>query len=222
MIDVRKNYGSAERSPELILAKLSFAQSARIFKEIRSIKLVVSEEFPERSMEVVGPGPDGGVQNSASGTAEFSAEAIGLDLELRNGVNRWTHNKVCSIEEVDQLDVVVDTVEQIVVLRRTQTVRGEAATGTQTASVLLILSDTCGELREESKVAPIERQHIDGLFSDYLSNRSILRLQGRWHLVDDNGFRGLTGLQSEIDNNPLLNVDRHVILLDSAESLEFG
>jgi len=79
---------------------------------------------------------------------------------------------VCSVEEVDELDVVVD-------YRRANSLfcagRKPFAAKLPLAPkprVSLILSDTGRELREENKVAPIGGSAFDGLFSDYLSQKA--------------------------------------------------
>ncbi len=112
---------------ELILAQFASFDALVIFKPIGGIELVVAEKFPGRAVETVGAGLDGSVHDSAGGTTELGAEVRSLYLELRDRVHRRQNDKVGSVQEVDGVGIVVDAIQQVVVLRRAQTIGGKGA-----------------------------------------------------------------------------------------------
>src|SRR5215469_16762060 len=130
---MRNNYWATGRKSELILAELAFRRLARgsiaeLLKKIGSVKLVVPEELPECSMQIVGAGLDRCIQNGSSRTTVFGTEVRCLDREFLDRVNRRQHHVVGAVEKVNRVRVVVDPVQEVIVLRRTESVCRERAT----------------------------------------------------------------------------------------------
>ncbi len=73
-------------------------------------------------MNGVGAGFDGGVQHGTGGAAQFGAEVRCLHLELGDRIHRWQDNEVGSVEKVSGVGIVVDTVQQVVILRGLETI----------------------------------------------------------------------------------------------------
>src|SRR5437762_663370 len=126
---MRNDYRTTDRSAELVLPEFSFGNSSGILKEICGVELVIAKEFPERPVEMVGAGLNGGIQNGSGGPSELGAKAIGLNLEFLDGVDRRADHKMRAVEEVDQLNVIVNAVKQVVVLCGPQAIRGKASAG---------------------------------------------------------------------------------------------
>ena len=116
---------SADRAAELILAQLAPFNSGVVLKPVRSIQLVVPEELPQCAVDAVRTRFDGCIQDGAASASKIRTEVGSLHLELCNRVNRRQHDEVGTVQEVDRVGVVVNTIQQVVVLRRTQAVRGE-------------------------------------------------------------------------------------------------
>src|SRR5438309_10988457 len=109
--------GTAGRHSELILTIFALLDAVGIFKKVRGVQLVVSEKLPDRSMQFVGALFDRGIENGRSGPTKLRAETRGLDLEFLNGIDRGKNNKVRTIQEVHGVRIVIDTIEQVIVLR---------------------------------------------------------------------------------------------------------
>ena len=88
-------------------------------------------------MDTVGAGLDRRVEDGARGTAQFGTEVRSLDLEFRDRVGRRKNDKVCSVQEVDVVGIVVNAIQQVVVLRRAQAIGGEGSVRRIAASVRL-------------------------------------------------------------------------------------
>src|SRR5262249_11807786 len=146
---------------------------------VRSIELVVPEKLPNRAMQAVGTGFDGGVQNSGAGAAKLSAEVRGLDLELLNGIHRRKDDKVRSVQEVHRVRIVVNAVKQIIVLGRTQTIGSKRAASGVAARVRLRRVHSGGKLGKKGEVPSVQGKAINVAFVDHLSHRRILRLEHR-------------------------------------------
>ncbi len=139
-------------------------------------------------MDAVRSGLDRSVENGACGTAQFGAEVRGLNLELRDCVDRRKNDEVCSVQEVNGVGVIVNAIQQIVVLRRAQTVGGKGSGGCIASRIGLGTLRACTKLGKEGKVAPIERQRIHALLSHHLSDGCFLGLQLRRSSTHFNGF----------------------------------
>src|SRR5207249_9649857 len=122
---MRNDYRAIDRYVEFVLSEFSFGNSYGILKEICGVELVIAKEFPERPVEMVGAGLNGGIQNGSGGPSELGAKAIGLNLEFLDGVDRRADHKMRAVEEVDQLNVIVNAVKQVVVLCGPQAIRGK-------------------------------------------------------------------------------------------------
>ena len=97
VIEVRNDYRTADRSAELVLAEFSFGNSSGILKKVGSVELVIAKEFPECSVEMVGAGLNGGIQNGSGGPSELGAKAIGLNLEFLDGVDGRADHKMRAV-----------------------------------------------------------------------------------------------------------------------------
>ena len=97
VIEMRKDYRTADGSAELVLPEFSFGNSSGILKKIGSVELVIAKELPERSVEMVGAGLNGGIQNGSGGPSELGAKAIGLNLEFLDGVDGRADDKMRAI-----------------------------------------------------------------------------------------------------------------------------
>ena len=163
-------------------------------------------------MQAVGAGFDGGVEDGACGAAQLGAELAGLHLDLRDGVHRRQDDVVGAVEEVDGVGVVVDTVQQVVILRGAQAIGGECARSGVAAGVGLGRLRAGAELGKEGKVASVQRQAVDGMLSDHLADRRILGLQQRRSGGDLDGFRRGAQPELNVDHQALRNVDHQVLL----------
>src|SRR5262249_10195909 len=88
------------RYAELVLAKSTLGDSAGIFKIVGGVELVVAEESPCGTVQLVGTRLKRGVQNRRAGTAVFRAETRGLDFELLDRVNRRQNDEVSAVQKV--------------------------------------------------------------------------------------------------------------------------
>ena len=221
VIEMRNDYRTADRSAELVLPEFSFGNSSGILEEICGVELVIAKEFPERPVEMVGAGLNGGIQNGSGGPSELGAKAIGLNLEFLDGVDRRADHKMRAVEEVDELNVIVNAVKQVVVLCGPQAIRGKASAASEPTRVLLTLSDAGRELSKKDVVASIQWKSVYRAFTDDLSDGGVLCLEHRRRCVHDYGLHRLARRQREIDHYSLLHIDRNVLLLDLLEALHF-
>src|SRR5208337_980863 len=212
---------AADGETELVLAIFAFGNASRIFKEVRCVQLVIADELPDSSVKLVGSSLDGSIQDSAARTSHLRTIVVGLDLEFLNSIHRRTDDISCPIQKIDEIGVVVHAVEQIVILRRTHTIRGKTSARAQAARVLLALGNSDRELREKREVAPVQRQGVDSFRLDHLSHGSLFCLK-RWRCCIDNyRLDGLANRQGKVDNHLLLHIHRDVILPYFLKSLDF-
>src|SRR3984957_20930817 len=129
--------GAADGSSELVPAQLTLFDSVVIFKPVRCIEHIVAKEFPGCAVDTVRAGLDRSVENGTCGTSQLGTEVRSLDFEFRDRVRRRKNDKICSVEEVDVVGIVVDAVQQVVVLRRAQAIGGEGSVRGIAASVRL-------------------------------------------------------------------------------------
>ncbi len=199
--------GPADHGSELIEAKLAFDRGRGVvFKPIRGIQFVVAEKLPCGAMNAVGARLDGCVHDSASGAAQFGAEVRGLNLEFLNRIDRRQDDEVGSVQEVDCVGVVVDAVQQVVVLRGTQTIRGKCAGSRIAARIRLRRLHARAELSKESEVAAVERKRVHFLLADHLADRRLFGLQQRRRGVHFDCFCRGTELKLHVDLKELRNV----------------
>src|ERR1700679_1047849 len=102
-------------------------------------------------MDLVGAGLDGCVEDSSRRTAQLGTEVRSLNLEFRDRIGRRKNDKVCSVQEVHIIGIVVDTVQQVVVLRRPQTVGGKSTVPRIAASIRLRGVHAGRQLSQKSK-----------------------------------------------------------------------
>src|SRR4030095_14529313 len=120
---MRDHYRSADGKPVLVLAKLALMSNVlsidkAAFEVIGGVQFVVSEKFPERTVEAVRPRLNRGVKNSRARTTELRAEVRRLDFEFLDGIHRRQNDEIRTVQEVNGVGIVVDSVEHVVVLRR--------------------------------------------------------------------------------------------------------
>ena len=153
---------------ELVQAKLAFSFC---FKIIRRVEDIVTEKLPRSAVETVGAGFDGGIQNRCAGTTIFCTESSGLDFEFLNRIHRRKNDEICTVQEIHGVGVVINTVEQVVVLGRAQSVRDKRTSGGITSGIRLRGVYTRAKLRQESEVAPVQRQIVHVFLINHLSYR---------------------------------------------------
>lgn len=113
--------GSAERRAELILHERGLLVLARL-KETDGVQLGVAQELPSRAMELVGPAAHRGVDDRPAGAAILGRVIVGDHLELRHRIGRQLHHLVRKALVRSAIRVVVHSVDDEVVQRRSQTV----------------------------------------------------------------------------------------------------
>ena len=89
-------------------------------------------------------------------------------LNSGNRIQRGKNDKVCSVQEVDGVGIVVNAIEQVVVLRGLEAIGGKGAGGRIASGVRLGRIRARAQLCQKRKVTPIERQIINGLTGDRL------------------------------------------------------
>ena len=152
--------GPADGKSKLVLTVLSFWNSSRILKEIRGIEGIIADEFPKIPMQCIRAGFNRRIQNSASRPSEFRTVVVRLYFELLYCVDRRRDGKCGAIQEVDEVGIVVDSVEEVIILSRTSPIGCKTATGAKPARVLLTLCYACCELREKGKVAAVRGRSL--------------------------------------------------------------
>ena len=182
----------------MILAEFTLGNVAGIFEEVGSVEFVVAEEFINITVEIVGAGFHGGVQNGSTGTAKLSAEIGSLDFEFLDGVDGRKGDIVGAVEKVNGIGVVVDAVEKVVVLGGPQTVGGKGTVLGVATSVRLRGVYASGDLSEESEIATVERKVVDGLGIDDLADGGALRFEKRSGRADFDGLCDIARLEGEI------------------------
>ena len=78
-------------------------------------------------METVSARFDGGIENSGSRAPKFRAEVRGLNFELLNRINRGKNNKIRTVQEIDGVGIVVNSIQHVIVLRRAEAIGRECA-----------------------------------------------------------------------------------------------
>ena len=84
-----------------------------------------------------------------------------MHLELFDGIEWRQDNIIRPIEKIYGIRVIIDPIEQIIILSRPKTVRGEGATGGIAASIGLRGIHASGELGQESEIAPVQGKVSD-------------------------------------------------------------
>jgi hypothetical protein len=153
--------GSAEGPAELVPPEFAFRFAKRILKEVRRIELVIPNELPNVTMELIGSGLHAGIQDRSAGAAKFRPESVGLQFELTHSINRRTENVGCAVQEIYVVAVVVNSIQEKIILGRPRAIGRKPAVGVESPSVGLSPRDTCSEPRQKVKVPAIQWQVID-------------------------------------------------------------
>src|SRR5882757_7100986 len=95
------------------------------------------------------------IQYGRARTSILSAKTGSLQLEFFDRVHRWQHDEVCAVQEVHSVRVVVNSVEQVVVLRRTISVCSESTGRRIAPSICLRSVHTCRQLRQKGKISSV-------------------------------------------------------------------
>src|SRR5205814_8186974 len=106
---------------------------------------------------------DCGIENGSPGAAELCAETGGLNLEFLNGIDGWKNDKVCTIQEVHSVRIVVNTIEQVIVLRGPKSIGSKSSISSIAARIGLRRVHAGSKLRQECKVASVQREIIHAL-----------------------------------------------------------
>ena len=116
-------YRQAERSAKLVF--VIFGNRKRV--PVLRVQLVAAEVLPHITMDVVGAGLNAGVHHSAGRMPEFCAEIARLQVKLGQRVGRGALDISGSIQEVDEVSIVIHTVQNEVILRSSLAVGHEIA-----------------------------------------------------------------------------------------------
>ena len=171
-------------------------------------------------MKLIGAGLDRGIENRRPRTSELGTEVGSLNLEFLNCINWRKDNVVRAVEEVYCVRVVIDSIQHVVVLRRTKPIgRKRTVCGIPTGVGLGCIY-TRNQLRQESKISTVERQIIHITFVDYLTYRSILGLQhgsrgGHFH-----SFGRAAGRECEIYDYSCTDIDFYIGLAYGLKTLK--
>src|ERR1700733_2456307 len=110
--------------------------------------------------------------------AKLCAVIACLKIELSQRIWRRAHDEAGTIEEVDEVGVVVDTIQDEVVLLGTLAV-GHKVAGAAAARVAERRGNAGGELGDVHPVTTVERRVVDRFSADHLANFAALRLKKR-------------------------------------------
>src|SRR5208282_1850271 len=123
------------------------------------------------------------------------------------------------VKEVHGVRVVVDTIEEVVILRWPKAIRRKGATGRVTTRIRLGGVDTGRKLRQKREIPAIQREVIHIARINDLPDGSILRLQHRQSGSDLDGCRYVAGLKREVRDHVFADFDRDITLLHGLETL---
>src|ERR1700730_18576904 len=112
---MRNNDRTTEGCPKLVLLILR-GWLRRIIKVVAAIELVVAQKIPCRSVYLVGPRFDDGVDNRPVPAPDFRAIRIRLDFEFLQSLDRGLNHKIGFVQEIWKIRIVVHAIEQEVVL----------------------------------------------------------------------------------------------------------
>jgi hypothetical protein len=203
---------SSDRTSKLVLTQRPFFNSLVVFKPVRRIELVVPEELPDISMDVIGSALDGGIQNRTCGASQLSAELSRLHLELGDRIYWRENDEVCAVQEVYSVRVIVDSIQKVVVLRRLQAIGGER-TGFGISTCICLGRLRAGtKLREEGEVASIKRKVVHCSLRHHLSHRRVVGLQDRRCGRHLDCIRRGTGLELHVYLETLRDVHGQILL----------
>jgi len=187
-----------------------------IGEEAIGVEFVIAEEFEEGAVELVGAVLEGDVDDGAGGAAIFGGVAGGLDFELLHGVETGYDDGV-----TEEGGVVVDAIEHEVVVFDALSVDGEG--DAFLAGAIDIVAGCSGggagdESGEGHEVAIADGHLQDCPVVDNLRERGSFRVDEGLAALDGNGFLGVSGLESDIDADGLIDLEPDVALLEPFEA----
>ena len=138
-----------------------------LVERVGGVHLLVAQEFPDVSMNLVGARLDDGIHDGAVAASELRAVRVGLNFELGDRIDGGLDDVGRTVQDVAQVGVVIDAVEQEVVLQRACAVGAEAECGFDARSGFRG-SHADAEQGELGVVASVQRKRVDGLAIDYL------------------------------------------------------
>jgi len=183
------NGGPADGGAEDILAEGQTSICEEIGEEAIGVEFVIAEEFEEGAVELVGAVLEGDVDDGAGGAAIFGGVAGGLDFELLHGV-----------------EMSVDGEGDAFLAGAIDIVAGCSGGGA---------GDESGEGHE---VAIADGHLQDCPVVDNLRERGSFRVDEGLAALDGNGFLGVSGLESDIDADGLIDLEPDVALLEPFEA----
>src|SRR5215472_5208731 len=98
-----------------------------MLEEVSGIESVIAEELPNVPMKLIGTRLQSRVQHGGAGAPILGTEVCGLNPEFLNRVNRRQDHEVRSIQKVNRVGIVVNSIEHVVVLSRTEAVGGKSS-----------------------------------------------------------------------------------------------
>src|SRR5439155_876341 len=125
VVQVGNTNRPADCGAKLVLAEFTPGR----LEEVSRIQLVIAKEFPYVTVQLISTRLNGGVKHGAARPSDLGAVVTGLDFELLNSVDGRQHHECSTIEEIDYVNIIVNPVEQVIVLRGPGPVGGEAAAG---------------------------------------------------------------------------------------------
>ena len=142
-------------------------------------------------------------------TGDGPLEVGGLDFEFLDGVEWRENDKVCAVEEVDGVRVIVDAIEEVVIHRGALTIGGKSAAACVTTGIGLGGVYAYGNLSEKSKIAAVQRKAVHFLGVNDLTDGGILRLQQGGGGGDFDGLRYAARLERKILDYIGADIDSH-------------
>ena len=179
---------------------------------VLAIKPSIADIFPQISVDLVGARLDAGVEHGSSRVPELGTVVGSVDLEFSQRI-RWRLDIVAgAVHEVVGIHIVVDTIEDEVVLGGALAIGREVARAGAPAKAIDGRIDAGRQLRNIDPVAPVECRFVDGVSVHYLTHGSVLTLEQRRRSGYRHGLPYTTGLQGDIDAQPVLDIDAHIFL----------
>ena len=202
------NDRTSNRSPKLVsferglLGRFAICDWSEV--GVIGVESAITDELECRSVDLVAPRLDGGLDDSATSTSEFGRSYRRIHLKFLRGFHRRE-----DVNGVDQTVIVVQAVQNEVVGLRSQSVDGQrCAAGLRVAKGLSVVADARGlvavgatsyaggqkgELRE---VTSVQRQVCDLVNLNNLANGRGRRIRKRHSGSDFNCLSYFAGLQS--------------------------
>ena len=166
----------------------------------------VAHELPQAAMHAVCARLQAGVDDCTRGVSELGRIVAALHPELRKPLRRRLGHKTGAGWEINQMIVVVHSVEHVIVLLRALTVGVEVA-GARAVRALR-RGRARGQLRDVHPVAAAEGDPVDGLRAGRLTGRTLLRLHHRRNGGCGRGVGRSSMLQRDNNAKLLLHADR--------------